>query len=68
VLVGAAAVEVILAAPKKVPKEEKLFVEQPGFGKVRQQQQLNKEAYLHCSMQCIILIGVPTPCWVEPVK
>lgn len=34
----AAAVEVILAAPKKVPKEEKLFVEKPGFGKVRQQQ------------------------------
>jgi hypothetical protein len=32
---AAAAVEVILAAPKKVPKEEKLYVERPGFGKVR---------------------------------
>jgi hypothetical protein len=30
---------VILAAPKKVPKEEKLYVERPGFGKVRRQQQ-----------------------------
>lgn len=28
------AVEVILAAPKNVPKEEKLYVERPGFGKV----------------------------------
>lgn len=28
------AVEVILASPKKVPKEEKLYVEKPSFGKV----------------------------------
>jgi hypothetical protein len=32
---AAAAVEVTLAAPKKVPKEEKLYVARPGFGKVR---------------------------------
>ncbi|WIA21702.1 hypothetical protein OEZ85_000868 [Tetradesmus obliquus] len=37
------AVEVILAAPKKVPKEEKLFVEKPGFGTVPAYLKRNKQ-------------------------
>jgi hypothetical protein len=54
------AVEVILAAPGKVPKEEKLYVQKATFGKVRNR---SRKTAQDC---CACLHAVDQHCWHSP--